>query len=260
MGPATRAKLNKLYGCKAKVQQPSATTTSATSSLVLISPNGGEQLTQGAGYYVKWNALGLEKVSIILINYSTGDQLEIGSASATLGKYFWTVPSSIISGDKYKISVKSGKIVDSSNNYFSITAVKKSLAPFLTLFSPLGGEQWEKGKIYSIRWLFQDIDKIDTILLYNYAQNKSYSLANNIGATFNSFDWQVPLASQVIPAGDKYKIKIKSCINSTCYSDESDNYFSILPAGGGGAIKNWLADISKSIQQLLEGVKKTMCR
>lgn len=224
VGKGTLIKLNKLYGCSAR---SAAVAVPATSSIAVISPNGGEILTQGTDLSVKWTSSGLDKVSIILINYATGDQTEvINSVQADLGQYSWQIPSSVAAGNKYKITVRAGKTVDLSDNYFTIVSAKKAFAPSLILLSPLGGEQWEKGKAYSIKWLYQDVDKIDTIVLTDYSRNITYSLGNNIGASLNSnsFNWEISSAPSVIPVGDFYRIKLESCISGACYSAQSSSF------------------------------------
>lgn len=264
VGKLTRDKLNKLYSCKTVglPQSPApvapAAPAAATSSIRVISPNGGEQLTQNSSYYLQWSVQGIDVIDIILINYVSGERTEIkNSISANAGQYFWTVPSAIVGGAKYKILVKSKGASDLSDNYFSIAAVKKVLAPSIILLSPQGGEKWEKGKTYSVRWLFQDLDKIDSITLRSDSKNETYSLASNIGATFNSFDWTVPLPAKVIEAGDKYRVKLESCVAGVCYSDQSDNYFSVAAAG---TSEINLADIFEALRQLVKKFQEIIRR
>lgn len=265
-GQATRTKLNQLYGCTVRAAAPaSLPAVLATSSIAVLSPNGSEKISQGTDLTVKWTSSGLDKVSIILINYVTGDQTEIAnSLSASLGKYSWKVPSSATAGNKYKVSVKSGKTADLSDNYFSIASIKKTLAPSLALLSPLGGEQWAKGTTHPIKWLFQDIDKIDSIVLTNYSSNVNYSLGTDIGASqnANSFDWAIPSASSIIPVGNSYRIRLKSCLGAVCYSDQSDNYFSIVSSTttGSSVAESSLADIAEAISKLGEEIREFLGR
>ncbi|MDO8424600.1 MAG: Ser-Thr-rich GPI-anchored membrane family protein, partial [bacterium] len=127
-GNGTRVKLNALYGCSTQSSVPiPIPVTPATSSLAVVFPNGGDQISQGTNFTIKWTASGLDKVDIIIINYVTGDQTGIvSSVSASLGQYSWTVPETVASGNKYKITVKSGKTSDLSDSYFSIVSVKKA--------------------------------------------------------------------------------------------------------------------------------------
>lgn len=262
VGKATRAKLNRLYGCQAATPVPPALPTpEATSSVNLLSPNGGEKLVQGGSHSIAWNSSGLQKVTLVLINYVVGDQTVIAnSISATSSPYVWQVPYGVYNGNKYKITIKSGKTSDLSDNYFSIGAAQRSLAPSLSLLAPLGGEQWEKGKSYSIRWLFQDLDRIDEISLTNYSKSETYSLANNIGASLNSYDWSIPLFLNTVPAGTQYKVKIKSCPTTTCYTDESDSYFAILAGSGALMVESRLADITSAIERLVEQIRELLGR
>ena len=118
--------------------------TSTTSSIKVISPNGGEQLIAGQGYYITWAGIGSpEKVRILLykgndyasFKDTTGSVYYIGGVAALdvttgfdVGRYYWTVPTSLPSAGDYRIGVQllldsvGGYIMDQSNAPFSIVA------------------------------------------------------------------------------------------------------------------------------------------
>lgn len=108
--------------------------------IILISPNGGDNLVIGEEYSIVWTSSGIKKVNIELENWKNvggGGPLTCMIAenvSASPGDYLWTIPEdlepTINPGDFYKIRIVdssdaspySQQIADSSNNYFSLTA------------------------------------------------------------------------------------------------------------------------------------------
>jgi len=61
VGKTTRAKLNKLYGCSAPTPTPTTPTPTtptptSTASIIVLSPNGGENLIDGNTYTISWKS------------------------------------------------------------------------------------------------------------------------------------------------------------------------------------------------------------
>lgn len=101
----------------------------STGTVTVVSPNGGENLTMGSTYTIKWtNSNNIDKVSISLID---GGQILVWSAPALVdntGSYQWTVPSLTQSSGspiQYKVAVLGyqtgvGNVQDYSDGYFFI--------------------------------------------------------------------------------------------------------------------------------------------
>ncbi len=123
VGPATRKKLNQLYGCGVI----------ATPSITVLSPNGGETWQVGKTHVVSWNANNVPtdcEVSVTLFD-PRGEGMAYGGGNvlAVKGNYSFTVTSNIPVGNNYKIQVIGGKscspatnVSDQSDNYFGIVA------------------------------------------------------------------------------------------------------------------------------------------
>jgi len=164
VGKATRTKLNLLYGCAIVTPPltpitptpiPTPTTpisppTTPTAYIKVISPNGGENLTFGTPYQIKWSQTGLEnnKVDILLKTYDKnyspfGTQYLIaGTVSASQRAYSW-IPSQqtlddyfgiVVPRYYYKIIIRTietpvptTEIRDESDNYFSIVSVTQPI-------------------------------------------------------------------------------------------------------------------------------------
>lgn len=122
------------------------------SLITVLSPNGGERLSIGSKYDIKYKTSGAPKDAIVFlfVGLSGGDKwLKIESKdsdsfSATGGSYEWTVPkeicgvevcTSLVSGENYKIkAILTGTInnqfqdivSDESDNSFSINSDAKT--------------------------------------------------------------------------------------------------------------------------------------
>jgi hypothetical protein len=97
---------------------------SQTSSITVISPNGGEKLEAGSVQTIIWTSTGI--VENVKIEYSTNNGSSwstITSYTANDGSYSWTVPNVFSSQCLIKISEVSGGFpYDTSDAVFSISA------------------------------------------------------------------------------------------------------------------------------------------
>jgi len=108
----------------------------------------------------------------------------------------------------------------------------KKVQPKITVVSPNGGEEWEIGKTYEIRWESQGVDYVN-IYLEDWGNVGaggpfSWQIASRVNANLGKYSWKVGqylYTSPEITPGDTYKIFIESIDGST--KDRSDNYFRI---------------------------------
>jgi hypothetical protein len=93
-----------------------------THSIILVSPNGGENWPVGTSHYINWTKNQLQgDVNIDL--YKGGIfHSSIGTAKASDCKYPWRIPVSLPPGNDYKVRIHKGGIKDTSNDTFSITS------------------------------------------------------------------------------------------------------------------------------------------
>ncbi len=154
VGPITRAKLNKLYGCTSKskastIVKPTSTPTYSTipssthsskpsnvpsaifskSSITVLTPTnvgGSSYFIPGDVVKFQWssvNVIGVNKISLIPI--SGGNTISILNLSKNVtplnaNSYNWTVPSNITTG-KYKVGISIGDIYSESSGTLSIS-------------------------------------------------------------------------------------------------------------------------------------------
>ena len=93
-------------------------------------------------------------------------------------------------------------------------------APMIQVTAPNGGEAWQRGLTYFIRW---DTNLTENVVIELY---KGATLAKTIttkAPNIGAYEWEADLA---LNPGDAYTIKIKSSINGTV-ADSSDAPFAL---------------------------------
>lgn len=112
-------------------------------SLVLMSPNGGENWIAGATGIITWKGVDIPSkavISIDLINADSGDQINIATIESKNTSYTWKVPA-ILNGS-YKIEISTQgigkKILDESDSAFKIIGKKTQISRIESI-SPSSG-------------------------------------------------------------------------------------------------------------------------
>ena len=106
---------------------PAASVVSPSSSLTVVSPNGGETWVAGQTQTIKWTSYAPGPATIVLTDNNRPNvdaSWSVSDPVLTNGVYSYQVSttSSLTPGDSYKITVTQGPATDSSDKYFSITA------------------------------------------------------------------------------------------------------------------------------------------
>ena len=171
-------------------------------SIDLAYPDKGiqESFEVGKTYTIKWDAPDYPadaKIRIVLIDTRQNLRRPEGymtiAETTNTGSYEWTPPGFSdegypLLGSQYKIlvSIEDGGIgkFDVSEDLLSIVQ-----APLITLVSPNGGERWEIGKTYTIKWSAPEYSsdarvKIEVVGAVGYQVAKT----TNTG----SYDWTIP--------------------------------------------------------------------
>lgn len=182
-------------------------------SINLIYPTDANTIWQGGKTYeIKWEASNVSKdVYITLVDDILGKTKIIAGPIAANTKTFSFVvpdrgrpgsPTYLAPGDKYKIKVGNNDVFDISKNYFKISAGKYT--SYLTITSPLGGENLQAGKNYKVKWIAGNwAYDVDGNNAYNYVSRISlvtYDDANNI-ATYVLWQPNVPGYGSYIKSG-----------------------------------------------------------
>ncbi len=203
---------------------------SAYTGITVTSPNGGENWVAGTKHQIRWNYTGVSgytKIELLKggkVNRTISSNWTIGSNGK--GLYNWTISSTQAPGKDYKIRVtnKSNPVYnDTSNANFTISA-----PPKITVTSPNGGEIWQIGKKFQIRWNYTgnpgSYVKIE--LLKGGKLNRTISSNWSIGSNGKGlYNWTI---SSTQAPGKDYKIRVTSKSNPV-YNDTSNANFTIIP-------------------------------
>jgi len=187
-------------------------------TLVLNSPNGGEEWRIGTLHDITWSSTDIANVNI---DYTTDDGANwgtiIANAPAAPQKYTWNIiniqPTANI---KVRIS-KTGEhtLNDVSNLPFTV------YQPSITVTAPNGGEEWRVNSNQVIRW---NKDHVDLVKLEYTTNNGSdwWQIKDSVDANLQAYTWKIPNVSS-----DNCKIRI-SKTGEPAINDESDLIFRIF--------------------------------
>ncbi len=192
-------------------------------TVLLVTPNGGEQWAVNTAHNITWTKTGT--YSSVKLEYSTNafaDELQTttiatGVDSVTGTPYSWTIPDTISSSIKVRITNESDSAVtDKSDNTFKIVGS-------LTLTAPNGGESWNVGTSQTVSW-----DRVGSIanvkLEYSTTGAAPYPnlIVSSTSAGAGAYSWTIPDS-----IGTTRKVKVTDVTDSTVY-DESDANFAIV--------------------------------
>jgi hypothetical protein len=187
------------------------------SSLTVSAPNGGEIITRGKNYEIKWTGSVIEDVKLEL--YKGGDFFSIISESTENdGTFLWHIPDSL-DGTDYTIKISSVTnpiVFDMSNKDFTIIPGK------IRIKYPDGGEVLARGSDFEIRWISNLSENVKIELFKESALNAEIVSSTECDG---SYVWNLPDSL----TGDGFKIKISSKVLPLIYYDFSDSSFSIPP-------------------------------
>ncbi|MGC9089886.1 MAG: clostripain-related cysteine peptidase, partial [Caldisericia bacterium] len=97
--------------------------------VTLIQPNGGESLTAGSSYKIRWGYEGISSGYVKIELYKGGvlNRTIVSSAVVTVGEYNWSIPTTQVSGSDYKIRItytSNTGVFDESDDFFTIEPPK----------------------------------------------------------------------------------------------------------------------------------------
>lgn len=164
-------------------------------SITVTAPNGGEQLTVGDTYAIKWTTNETEQFPYVTIELSTDrgatwSTIAGAVPNSTNGSYNWPVPFS--PSEECLIRVRGtnadGAPQDTSNKPFTILPLS---SPALVVTAPNGGETYAAGYQHAITW--QTVGTVDDVKL-EYSTDNGDTWTEIIGSTPNtgSYDWTIP--------------------------------------------------------------------
>jgi hypothetical protein len=222
--------INTSTNCLIRVQNYNSTTINdisnavftitSTPTITVTSPNGGEVWTVGSGRYIYWNSTGINNISLeYSTNAGTSWATIVGSTSASLGYYYWTVPNTPSNQCRVRATDLISGTSDISNANFTI------VAPTITVGSPNGGEIWTGLETRNISWTSSNAS--------NYAR---VELTTNLGTTWTVLSNAVYYVNSgslniTVPNvnSNQCRVRVSDYYNNTI-TDQSDAVFSIQKA------------------------------
>jgi hypothetical protein len=206
-------------------------TGASTKAVKVISPNGYEQWEKGKTYNIQWEGptnIGWSGagVTINLYKYVNDNltfvkQIATGLPLQAKGSYSWTIPTDLDLGSSYRIRMDDYASYDLSDNSFIIKDTEVGQSIQLTY--PNGGETWERGRIYSIKWTTTgSVPKVS--VMWNSSVTGQFIVQGIDNA--GSYNWTIPSDFAL----GQYKIRVSGTDYSNA-TDVSDNSFSIVATG-----------------------------
>jgi hypothetical protein len=202
---------------------------SSSPTITVTSPNGGEEWEPGGSQTITWDSENLSGSSVGISLYRSGSYVSsISSGTGDDGNYSWSISSSQTESDYYQVKIYStseSSISDYSDNYFTIEESSSGSNPTITVTSPNGGENIERGNTYGITWDSENLSG-------NYVGIQLYisgsQIANITGYTTDDgyYTWSIHTGQT---ESNMYQIKIYDYYDDSVY-DLSDNYFTIEAA------------------------------
>ncbi len=221
------------------------------SSITLTSPNGGENWTVGSTHNITWSQTGVANVKLEYTGNNGTNWYQItASTSATTGSYSWTIPNTVSTNCKVRITdVSNSLITDQSDAIFTISVATSAIY----LDYPNGGENWVVGNSYSIRWTQTGVTNVKLEFTTNNGTNWNLIVASTTAST-GSYIWTIP---NIVSTNCKVRI---TDVNNNSVTDQSNTVFTIsaappltLTSPNGG--ENWPAISVQNITWVSNGVQ-----
>jgi len=194
-----------------------------SSSITLVSPDGGEVWTQGTEQYINWTSTGNPgpTVKIEVLKGSTVLKTVTGIPTSS-GSYSVPVSYNTPLGDDYRV-----KITSTSNPAYTDTSADTfTVQSAITVVSPNGGEIWPPGSAHLLQWTYTGTpgSTVKIEALRGETVLAVISSSHPIGsAGAGSLNLTFPNST---PLGDDYRIRVTSTTYPTC-TDTSNGFFSV---------------------------------
>jgi len=185
--------------------------------ITVTSPNGAEDWQVGSSHDITWTSSGTSDT--VHIEYSTNNGSSWSDVIAIIpdtGAYSWTIPDTPSDSCFVRIIDTVGSPSDTSDAIFAI-----SPAPYITVITPNGGEDWGASYSYDITWTSNGTSGGVHI---EYSANNGSSWSDVIASIPDTgvYSWTIPDTPS-----DSCFVRITDTVGSP--SDTSDAIFTISP-------------------------------
>jgi uncharacterized protein (TIGR02145 family) len=184
--------------------------------ILLQSPNGGESWGADSTETITWTGSNVKntKIEFSTDNGATWTTVT-ASTPASTESYIWTVPHTMSTQGKIKLSDASDTTITSASANVFTTWI-----PTLSITSPNGGENWKVGEIDSIKWNSTYIANVMIEFTTDNGSNWT-TIISSVPASQGYYNWTIPFTPTL-----NCKVRVSSTSNINLNST-SGNLFSI---------------------------------
>lgn len=157
-------------------------------NLMVLSPNGGEELEAGTDHEIRWYS---RDIAAVKLEYSINNGLSWSTIVNNLtntGLYLWEpIPSTPTTLAKIKITdVDNPANVDQSDTTFSILPEAS-----ITILSPASGDKWQSGTVQNIVWNSKNVANVK--IEYSINNGATWTQIATSVPSNGSYAWLVPV-------------------------------------------------------------------
>jgi hypothetical protein len=178
-------------------------TGAAQSTITITSPAANQSVAVGTGLNIIWNFTPLGgNLDIFTVELLIGGEFyRTVTTNATAGVATFVLPNDLPSRNDYRVRVsrtnRPTDVATSAAN-FTITGGR-----FLSITSPVGGENFLKGQLVQVTWSTNAPGNLQIDLLRD--GNLVETIANNLSPTTSPFTWSIPTR---LPDANNYRLRI----------------------------------------------------
>jgi hypothetical protein len=183
----------------------------AQCAIEVTRPQDGETWVHGESRTIAWTRNGRCSGQVEIHLFIDGNQRRtIEQSTQNTGTYLWRVPDDVAPASGYAIRVRDRDDPTASDLSGRFTISSSSTCSY-QLTTPAGGEQWFKGRPYTIFWNKTGGcgDRVDVTLLRSGAVVAA--IAGNIDNT-GSVSWTVPTS---LPAAEDYTVRVQETVDTS---------------------------------------------
>ena len=157
--------------------------------VALTAPVGGETYLAGSAQNITWTSTGVTNVKLeYSSNSGTNWSTIIASTAAAAGTYSWTLPSTVATTYKVRISDVADSTAVATSGVFSI------LTAGATITSPAAGTSWVKSSTHNITWSSVGITNV--MLEYSLDAGSTWTtIVASVAASTGSYSWTLPAST-----------------------------------------------------------------
>ncbi len=221
--------------------------------LSIQSPNGGESITVGENYTIRWSTDASNPVNIKYTSDNGSEWKLIKAGAENRGTFEWNpVPSIPSDYCKVKISTADGNLSDESDTSFRIVRLQEES---ISLLSPIGGERWPAGSKQTIKWASSGIESVK--IEYSTDSGINWHLVQLVNNVVTSYLWNPVTASvssnaliRISDSRDGYP----SAQSSSCFTISPEEKIRVVYPSGGSVLNAGLEGIIRWESENIEVV------